>query len=206
MLTQLFHWVVGSSFVYDLSQRIAGSGPLDATLREHTSKVPSTSRVLDVGGGTGRSRHLWPSECAYFLLDADSRMLRGFAVSNHSGYAVRGDALRLPFADASIHWLLCKQVSHHIEEAHLVDLFGEIRRVLKPDGRVLFVDAVWRSESLISKLLWKYDRGSHPRTEEQLRDAIAVQFAVEGTWSLVNNHRYVAFLLVPKTQGIHSSP
>jgi SAM-dependent methyltransferase len=198
LLTRLIHKIASHPVVYDLSQKIAGSGPLDPILADVTSGAGANARVLDVGGGTGRSRHLWPSGCTYVLIDSDPLMLSRLAAAGRSGFAVRGDATRLPIVSRSMDWVLCKQVSHHIPNDGLVDLFSEIQRVLVPAGRFIYVDCVLRPESRIARMLWKYDRGSHPRAEEELRQAFEPYFEILEVQSRVNNHRYVMFALVPR--------
>jgi len=198
LVTRLIHRVASNPVVYDVSQKIAGSGPLDPVLAQVTSVAAADARVLDVGGGTGRSRHLWPRTCTYVLIDTDAIMLSGLAASRRPGFPVRGDATTLPIASSTMDWVLCKQVSHHISDDGLADLFSEIRRVLKPGGQFIYVDCVWRPESWIARMLWKYDRGSHPRAEEELRRAFDPYFEILDVRSCVNNHRYVMFALSPR--------
>lgn len=198
LLTRLVHKIASNPIVYDLSQKIAGSGPLDPVLSEAISGAAANARVLDVGGGTGRSRHLWPQSCTYVLIDSDPIMLSGLAAARRSGFPVRGDATKLPIVSDSMDWILCKQVSHHIPDDALIDLFTEIQRVLKPEGRFIYVDCVWRPESRVARMLWKYDRGSHPRTEEELRQAFEPYFETLDVQSCVNNHRYLMFALAPR--------
>ena len=198
LLTRLIHKFASNPVVYDVSQKIAGSGPLDPALAQVTSIAAADARVLDVGGGTGRSRHLWPRSCTYVLIDTDAVMLSGLAAARRPGFPVRGDATTLPIASCTIDWVLCKQVSHHISDDGLADLFSEIRRVLKPGGQFIYVDCVWRPESRIARMLWKYDRGSHPRAEEELRRAFDPYFEILDVRSCVNNHRYVMFALSPR--------
>src|SRR5215472_5008574 len=91
LLTRLIHKVASNPVVYDVSQKIAGSGPLDPVLAKVTSGAAADARVLDVGGGTGRSRHLWPLTCTYVVMDTDAVMLSGLAASRRPGFPVRGD-------------------------------------------------------------------------------------------------------------------
>src|SRR5215472_6521672 len=98
LLTWLIHKIASNPVVYDVSQKIAGSGPLDPVLAKVTSTAAANARVLDVGGGTGRSRHLWPRTCTYVLIDSDAVMLSGLAAARRPGFPVRGDATKLPIA------------------------------------------------------------------------------------------------------------
>ena len=99
-------------------------------------------RVLDVGAGTGRGaaslRKRYP-KAQTIALDIALPMLR--AAKKRSGWLrpfarVCGDAEALPLADASIdlvHSNLCLQWCGDLDAA-----FDEFRRVLRPQGLVLF--------------------------------------------------------------------
>jgi hypothetical protein len=54
-------------------------------------------------------------------------------------------------------------------------------------------------------MLWKYDRGSHPRTEAGLRQAIGRHFEVVRVESRTNNHRYLLLTLRPRAAVPHHS-
>jgi hypothetical protein len=53
LLTRLIHKVASNPDVYDVSQKIAGSGPLDPVLARVTCGAAADARVLDVGWGPG---------------------------------------------------------------------------------------------------------------------------------------------------------
>jgi ubiquinone/menaquinone biosynthesis C-methylase UbiE len=165
---------------------------------KYTREVPDGARVLDIGGGSGRSRSLWPDVCTYTVLDLDLRMLRAMSRRGRSGFAVKADATQLPIRDASTDWVLCKQISHHVDDERLTLLFSEIRRVLRPYGRLLFFDCIWNPESRIGRLLWKYDQGSHPRTEDQLRAVAETEFDILELRRMVNNHHFLLLELMPR--------
>ena len=99
-------------------------------------------RVLDVGSGPGRAcgamKGRWPKS-EVIALDLALPMLR--QVGRHTRFwrpvrRVCADATALPFADASIDLLfssLCLQWVHDLPAA-----LSEFRRVLRPDGLLLF--------------------------------------------------------------------
>ncbi len=92
--------------------------------------------------------------------------------------------------------VLCKQVSHHIPEERLDDLFSEIWRVLRPNGQFLFMDSM-KNDRRVSNVLWRYDRGAYPRPEADLRLHLDRHFELlhrEAHWHL---HQYVLLLLAP---------
>jgi hypothetical protein len=64
-----------------------------------------------------------------------------------------------------------------LTDHQLSSALGEVARVCRQ--KLIFLDAVRQDTSAISNFLWKYDRGSHPRTASALRSSIAHNFAIE---------------------------
>jgi SAM-dependent methyltransferase len=190
LIKGLMHAIVATPTGYSLCQRTIGAGEISQRIRDF---VPSGhSRVLDIGAGSGYARRMWPEEADYFPIDIDQRMLRA---GGHP-LAVQSDAAELPIVDGSMDMVLCKQVSHHVPEDRLDHLFDEIRRVLRPDGRFLFMDCV-KIDGAVSKLLWRYDRGAHPRPESELVARLGRCFKVLHHEAHRNLHQYVLYLLAP---------
>lgn len=86
-------------------------------------------RVLDVGCGRKPYRHLVPAE-EYLGVDIDTPVTRELAAAD-----VYYDGRRLPFTDASFDAVICSQVLEHVFTPG--DFLAEIRRVLRPGGRLL---------------------------------------------------------------------
>ena len=192
MLAEIVHRVVAHPRVYDAVQTVVGAHELDRRVgRALAAGAPDQPLILDVGGGTGLSAELWPAGATYVCLDSDPVKLAGFRQKRPAGLAVRGDGTRLPVRTGSIDVVVCKNVSHHLGDRELSSLFQECARVLKPGGRMLFVDAVQAPDRWRSQVLWRYDRGSHPRTIEELRAAMAAQLQITDTELVTIHHRYV---------------
>jgi ubiquinone/menaquinone biosynthesis C-methylase UbiE len=111
--------------VYDLVVPGATATTLSSALDRADGDV---SRVVDVGGGTGRAvRALDRPE--RIVLDASGRMLR--RVPDDVG-AVQGDARQLPFPDGSVDAVLIVDAFHHLPEPGRV--LADAARVLRPGG------------------------------------------------------------------------
>ena len=104
-------------------------------------------RMLDVGCGTGTLLSLVaenPRAERLVGLDYAEEMVRRasekFAGSEHAGklHAVRGDAERLPFPDASFDIVTCCNSFHHYP--HQAEAIRGFRRVLRPGGVLILVD------------------------------------------------------------------
>jgi len=99
--------------------------------------------VLDLGCGEGRHVHALHLEPGVHVvgLDADAPSLAkataGLASlppADGAALFLRGDAYRLPFADAAFDILVCSEVLEHLLD--LDSALAEITRVLKPGGRL----------------------------------------------------------------------
>jgi SAM-dependent methyltransferase len=197
MLTDLLHRVVANPTVYDTVQVLAGSADLDRRLAANLGEIAARPIILDVGGGTGLPPSLWPAGTTYLCLDIDPVKLAGFLRKGRPGVALRGDATHLPLRTGSLDLVVCKNVTHHLSDEQLPRMFKESARVLKPSGRMLFIDAVKAPERWRSRVLWRYDRGAHPRLVDTLRQAMASEFGI-AHWEVFDNfHRYAFGLGIP---------
>ena len=101
--------------------------------------------LLDVGCGTGvfaaRVRAVFPKVKVWGvdLVAAMIRAGRGRWRSHGTGFApVQGDSERLPFPDGAFDVVTCANSFHHYPRQDRA--VGEMRRVLKPGGRLLLID------------------------------------------------------------------
>jgi ubiquinone/menaquinone biosynthesis C-methylase UbiE len=148
--------------LYDPLNRLLGVGRLHDELVAQARLAPG-ARVLDVGCGTGtlavRIRSREPS-VEVVGLDPDPKALAiarrkaeraGVAVRFEQGY---GD--RLPFGDAEFDCVTSSLMFHHLDLATRRGMLREVLRVLRPGGRLHFVD-FGRSEEggdgLLARLL-----------------------------------------------------
>lgn len=97
--------------------------------------VAGYDRVLDVGCGDGTlARYLADEGHRVTGLDADASVLPG---AGPGPAFVHGDALDLPFPDASFDAVTMVGVLHHVDA---VPALAEVRRVLRAAGRVAVID------------------------------------------------------------------
>jgi SAM-dependent methyltransferase len=178
--------VVAVPAVYDAVQRMAGSRSLGLRLAEVLGSADG-ALVLDAGAGTGNLERLLPPGARYLWLDADEQKLAGFRAKSDAA-AVLGDATRIPLEDRSVDWAVSVGVSHHLDDAQFERSLDELRRVARE--RVVFLDAVL-SIATTSRLLWRYDRGRHPRTADVLRRALAKRFDLLDEQEFKVRHRYL---------------
>lgn len=133
-------------------------------------RIEAGDRFLDVGCGEGR--HSFEAfrlgsdmVCA---LEMDDLCLRKThyvlhymgtqKVANGSWHVMFGDALRLPFKDASFDKVICAEVLEHVEDDDRG--IGELVRVLKPGGLLAVTVPTYLTESVY----WALDEDyyNHP--------------------------------------------
>ncbi|HKA17929.1 MAG TPA: methyltransferase domain-containing protein [Blastocatellia bacterium] len=104
--------------------------------------------VLDVGCGTGSlaivaKRHVGPTGTVYGVDASPEMIARAEKKVRKTGVGVvfkQAFAQSLPFTDSQFDVVLTTMMLHHLPQKARQELAVEIRRVLKPGGRVLAID------------------------------------------------------------------
>ena len=128
------------------------------------------ARVLDLGCGAGHAsyavapavREVVAYDIAQPMLDTVAATAAARGLTNVR--VAQGPAERLPFDDASFDAAISRFSAHHWRDVPAA--LAELRRVVKPGGRVLFVDVAGVDDPL-------YD--THIQAIELLRDASHVR-------------------------------
>ncbi len=142
--------VLHSAALYDLQVWLVTLGR-ERAFREkilRLARLQPGEAVLDVGCGTGSlaiaaKRHVGPTGTVYGI-DASTEMLaRAEKKAGRAGVEVvlkNAMAQALPFPDAQFDAVLSTVMLHHLPRKARQQCAAEMRRVLKPGGRVLAVD------------------------------------------------------------------
>lgn len=142
--------------------KVYASSPV--TLKAILSHVDVAGKqVLEVGAGTGRdSAELARRGAEVFVLDLSPASLEIIAGLRHdlglsNLHLVRGNALRLPFADGAFDFVFHQGLLEHFREPEY--LLKENRRVLRPGGYCLCsVPQTIHLFTLVKKILIAMDR------------------------------------------------
>lgn len=132
-------------------------------------------RTLEIGAGTGVNLELYPHSVTELVLtEPDEHMRRQLetkvAALGRPAEVVDAGGERLPFADASIDTAVATLVFCTIPDPAAA--FGEIARVLKPEGRLLFLEHVRSNDPQAAR--WQdrlerpwgwFGRGCHPNRD-----------------------------------------
>src|SRR5262245_1561892 len=113
-----------------------------------TADVAGGDHVLDVCCGTGTlalaaRRRVGPGGLVHGVDASEEMIARARAKSARSGLSVTFEVAAeqsLPFPDATFDVVLCTLALHHLSEDARAPAIAEMRRVIKPGGRVLIVE------------------------------------------------------------------
>jgi ubiquinone/menaquinone biosynthesis C-methylase UbiE len=119
------------------------------------SQIPLGSRVLEIGVGTGKNMRWYPPGVSVVAVDFSPKMLAR-AVRRARGGRVDVrlalmDAQALAFAAASFDVVVTTCVFCSVPDPVLG--LGEVRRVLRPDGRILLLEHVRSRLPLLGRLM-----------------------------------------------------
>jgi SAM-dependent methyltransferase len=150
--------------------------------------VAPGERVLDMGCGGGRHAFALYKRGAHVVaLDMDAAELKdvsgmfdalaGEVPSGAHAQAVRGDAYRLPFADATFDKVIAAEILEHLPADS--NAMAELARVLKPGGRIAVTVPRWLPEKVCWALSDDYhaNEGGHIRIyrADQLKQRLTAQ-------------------------------
>jgi ubiquinone/menaquinone biosynthesis C-methylase UbiE len=156
--------------LYDPLTRLMGGERILRRLLDQASIQPN-HRVLDVGCGTGTLAVLIKRKhpgVDVIGLDPDPKALsRARDKAARAGVSLRleeGFADALPFADATFDRVFSSMMFHHLPSDAKGQMLAEVRRVLRREGRLEFVDFAGRPRSFLAHAL--HGRQPLPSVEE----------------------------------------
>ena len=149
----------------------------DAGLREKRRELlgRASGRTLEIGAGTGSNLELYPEAVTELVLTEPDEHMRGqlerkLTALGRRPEVVGAGAERLPFPDANFDTVVATLVLCTIPAPRRA--LEEISRVLKPDGRLLFLEHVRAEDAGTAR--WQdrlerpwgwFGRGCHPNRD-----------------------------------------
>jgi ubiquinone/menaquinone biosynthesis C-methylase UbiE len=135
----------------------------------------ASGRTLEIGAGTGLNLEHYPAEVTELVLTEPSphmarRLREKVSGSGRSAEVVEAPAERLPFPDASFDTVVVTLVLCTVPDQQAA--LAEIARVLKPGGRLLFLEHVRSEDPKIARLQDRVEKpwgfvgaGCHPNRD-----------------------------------------
>jgi len=190
-LKEVLQRIASHPRIYELIQFLAGARSAYRRVAFQAATLAPGSLILDLGGGTGLYRNAGSAARMYVNLDNDMIKLQRFIRKIKDSNAILADGTCLPFKANSIDAVMCIAVSHHLSDRALEEMIHESCRVLRIGGTLLLLDAIWAPERCLGKLIWRYDRGSYPRTAEYLNNVVSKQYSIALFERYAIYHEYV---------------
>ena len=160
----------GSTGAAYLTSRVHATGADLQRLAATFAATCGNATVLDLGCGAGHASFaVAPHVREVVAYDLAPPMLATVAAAaQERGLASirtqQGAAEALPFADASFDWAISRMSAHHWRDVRRA--LAEVRRVLKPGGRLMFIDVAGIDDPLFD---------THIQAVELLRDGSHVR-------------------------------
>lgn len=165
------------AYIYDKLNKKVGSDR-EGVERKKLLKQ-AVGRILEVGVGNGLNTPLYPKDLEVVLTEPDHFMLKILKkkVKGKNVKIVQAGAEKLPFPDNSFDTVVSTLVFCTVPEVQKG--LAEIKRVLKPDGRLLFLEHVkgdgfkGKAEDFINPV-WRYFGAGcnlNRNTEEEIKKA-----------------------------------
>ena len=178
--------------VYDAFLALSERGGMADRRRRVLAKA--TGRTIELGAGTGQNLAHYPQGVTELVLTEPAepmarRLERRVAASAREAAVVRAEAERLPFEDGEVDTVVSTLVLCTVPDPEAA--LSEVTRVLRPGGRLLFIEHV-RSES--ERLARWQDRLMRPwrafgdgctcnrRTLELISDRFELERVERETW------------------------
>jgi ubiquinone/menaquinone biosynthesis C-methylase UbiE len=153
-------WGRGFTALYDRLMKGTEEAGLRETRRE--TLAGASGRTLEIGSGTGANLELYPEAVTdLVLVEPDPHMLKKLSekVRNSRAEVVQAPAESLPFEDSSFDTAAFTLVLCTVGDP--VAALAEAARVLRPGGRLLFVEHVRGEDAGLARWQDRLERPWH---------------------------------------------
>ena len=174
-----FYNLLNNPRVYDPFLRYLGDHDIIQQVIRDELDLERKKRILDIGCGTGNVSRMFPKE-HYTGIDSDKNYI-DFARRKYDKDFICMSAVDLKFENDHFDVIFTKDLFHHLADDLFSKVLAEMKRVLKPTGRVLILEICYQENnvSFYKKILNRFDRGKYIREFNVLREMLLVYFKVD---------------------------
>ena len=193
------HRILEFSSIYNQLQRHVGSGNVRRFFAENYIRADSSSAILDLGCGPGTMLDFLPELGSYLGLDSNPRYIET-CVRRYGpprAFQVADIAPAVPLFSARFDIAMAVGVLHHVPDDAAVRLLRNAFAALKPGGRLVTIDKVYRAgQPVLARLLNRLDRGHFIRTDA------AYEAIARSVFPAVRRFDFCGRLIVPVTHCV----
>ncbi|MDB4442193.1 class I SAM-dependent methyltransferase [bacterium] len=151
------------------------------SFKDNQSKI-----VLDLCCGPGDFATNF-MEIHYLALDISLNYISALQLKNFENVSViLGDAIKSPLKKQSVDMCLLINCAHHFDDNSFDLLLEEIIRILKPGGRILFIDPITDRGGILQKFILSLDRGDYCRSSTEIFNKLNKNFVFENNFFFRN--------------------
>ena len=109
-------------------------------------KITHDTRILDIGIGTGLLSERIPKGVDLYGIDVSEKMMDQVRKKGLNATLKTGHFPDIPFEDNLFNCAVSTFAFHHVPEELKIAAFGEICRILKPDGQLILADFMMENQ------------------------------------------------------------
>ena len=179
--------ILAVSKFYDLFQHAVGAYQWrKRVIEKHISPLCSSStRILDIGCGTGEILTYLPNQTRYFGFDRNQDYInsaRKRFVKRSANFTCEDVNKNSVSRHGSFDIVLAIGIIHHLDDALAQELFETAYSALSPGGILLTLDPVYtKNQSLAAKYIVGKDRGQAVRTDDAYLEIAKKRFKASQT-------------------------
>lgn len=155
------------------------------------------NKILEIGCSTGNaSKEIIDfKNNDYIGIDIDEGYINIAKKNCILGSYKKMDARYLDFKNNSFDLILIISMIHHCSDKEAKLIFNEAERVLKKDGKILFVEPTFSKNDKLSTILLKLDRGKFIRSVNEYKKLVSNLKVKRQRLFRFTRHNFISFVL-----------
>ncbi len=172
-LKRAIEFVLKSPMIFELQQKYCNNYE---NVRDEFSEyfLGRNQKIIDIGcsTGTGAGVIFDMRNNDYVGVDISPDYISVASARYPLGKFYVMDARKLDFESAAFDLAVFNGVLHHMDDELILDCMREVKRVLKPGGKLLVAEPVFTGGKVLSNFLLSLDRGQFIRSAPEYRQLL----------------------------------